>query len=50
MAALEIVKALHNNDKDFSYIEVEAEQGHDAFLMKIPYYMDTFSAYMGNVK
>ena len=48
--SLEIVKALHNNDKDFSYIEVEAEQGHDAFLMKIPYYMDTFSAYMGNVK
>ncbi len=48
--SLEIVKALHNNDKDFSYIEVEAKHGHDAFLMKIPYYMDTFSAYMGNVK
>ena len=48
--SLEIVKALHDNDKDFSYIEVEAEQGHDAFLMKIPYYMDTFSAYMANVK
>lgn len=48
--SLEIVKALHDNDKDFSYIEVEAEQGHDAFLMKIPYYMDTFSAYMSNVK
>ncbi|MDH5190107.1 MAG: homoserine O-acetyltransferase [Gammaproteobacteria bacterium] len=46
----EIVKALHDNDKDFSYIEVEADQGHDAFLMKIPYYMDTFSAYMANVK
>lgn len=48
--SLEIVKALHDNDKDFSYIEVEANHGHDAFLMKIPYYMDIFSAYMSNVK
>ena len=46
----EIVKALHDNDKDFSYVEVEADEGHDAFLMKIPYYMDIFSAYMSNVK
>ncbi len=42
----EIVTALHDGDKDVSYVEVESHQGHDAFLMPIPYYMQVFGAYM----
>lgn len=45
----EIVKALVDNDKTVSYAEVEATQGHDAFLIPIPHYMDIFAAYMGQV-
>jgi len=41
----EIVKALHDNDLNVSYAEVESHQGHDAFLLKIPQYLDVFSAY-----
>lgn len=45
----EIVKALVDNDKTVSYAEIEATQGHDAFLIPIPHYMDVFGAYMGQV-
>jgi homoserine O-acetyltransferase len=45
----EIVKALHDGDKDVSYAEIEAHHGHDAFLMPIPHYMQVFSAYMERV-
>lgn len=45
----EIVKALHDNDLNVSYAEVTANQGHDAFLMKIDHYVDVFSAYMNRV-
>jgi homoserine O-acetyltransferase len=45
----EIVRALLDNNKDVVYGHVEANEGHDAFLMKIPYYMDIFSAYMNRV-
>lgn len=45
----EIVKALHDNDLDVSYAEVSANEGHDAFLMKIPHYLDVFHAYMNRV-
>ncbi|THB65173.1 MAG: homoserine O-acetyltransferase [Gammaproteobacteria bacterium] len=45
----EIVKALLDNDKDVSYLEVEAEYGHDGFLMKIPQYMSGMSAYMERI-
>jgi len=41
----EIVKALHDNDLNVSYAEIESHQGHDAFLLKIPQYLDVFSAY-----
>ncbi|MFQ5470583.1 MAG: homoserine O-acetyltransferase [Gammaproteobacteria bacterium] len=45
----EIVKALTDNHKDVSYAEIEADQGHDAFLMPIPYYMQVFRAYMDRI-
>ncbi len=45
----EIVRALLDNNKEVVYGHVAADEGHDAFLMKIPYYMDIFSAYMNRV-
>ncbi len=46
----EIVRALTDADRNVSYVEVEADQGHDAFLIPIPTYMKAFSAYMGNIQ
>lgn len=45
----EIVKAIHDNDLNVSYAEIDAIQGHDAFLMKIPQYVNVFNAYMKRV-
>jgi homoserine O-acetyltransferase len=45
----ELVKALLDDDKDVCYVEVEANQGHDAFLMPIPRYLEAFSLYMERV-
>ena len=45
----EIVKALLDNDKPVAYAEVEAHQGHDAFLMPIPQYMAVFTTYMDGI-
>lgn len=45
----EIVKALLDSHKDVSYSEIEANHGHDAFLMPIQDYMNVFTAYMNNV-
>jgi homoserine O-acetyltransferase len=45
----EIVKALHDNDLNVCYAEVQAQHGHDAFLLKIPQYLDVFKAYMDHV-
>lgn len=45
----EIVKALLAGDKTVSYAEVEANHGHDAFLIPIPHYMDVFGSYMQQV-
>jgi homoserine O-acetyltransferase len=45
----EIVRALHDNDLNVSYAEIDAAHGHDAFLMKIPQYLDVFQAYMERV-
>jgi homoserine O-acetyltransferase len=45
----EIVRALLDNNKEVVYGHVEANEGHDAFLMKIPYYMDIFGAYMNRI-
>lgn len=46
----EIVDALIAAGKPVSYAEVEADQGHDAFLLPIPRYLDVFSAYMNRVR
>ncbi|NOR39733.1 MAG: homoserine O-acetyltransferase, partial [Gammaproteobacteria bacterium] len=45
----EIVRALLETDKDVVYAVVEANEGHDAFLMDIPQYMNLFQAYMKRV-
>ena len=45
----EIVRALLDADREVSYAEIEANQGHDAFLIPIPHYMDTLRAYMERV-
>mgnify|MGYP000576722334 CR=1 FL=1 len=46
----EIVKALLDGDKEVSYAEITANQGHDAFLLPIPRYLEVFSAYMQRVR
>ncbi len=45
----EIVRALHDGDKNVSYSEIEASQGHDAFLLPVPQYLAVFGAYMDRV-
>lgn len=45
----EIVDALIAADKPVTYAEIEADEGHDAFLLPIPRYMDVFHAYMRRV-
>ncbi len=45
----EIVKALLDSGKTVSYVEVKADQGHDAFLIPIPHYMKVFQGYMNNI-
>ena len=45
----EIVDALMRVDKDVTYLEVDAPQGHDAFLMNIPRYVRGLSAYLNRV-
>ena len=45
----EIVNALMEADKDVSYVEIESDKGHDAFLMPIPRYMQVFDAFMNRV-
>ncbi|HEY3487878.1 MAG TPA: homoserine O-acetyltransferase [Gammaproteobacteria bacterium] len=42
----EIVKALLDADRDVSYAEIDAKQGHDAFLLKDPQYMRVLSSYL----
>jgi homoserine O-acetyltransferase len=46
----EIVKALLANKKSVSYVEIKANEGHDAFLMPIPHYMQIFQAYMQQIE
>lgn len=45
----EIVKALLQAEKQLSYIEIEADQGHDAFLIPIPHYMNVLSSHMKTI-
>ena len=45
----EIVDALIAAKRPVTYAEIEANEGHYAFLMPIPRYLKTFSAYMQRV-
>ncbi|MES2353363.1 MAG: homoserine O-acetyltransferase [Pseudomonadota bacterium] len=45
----EIVQALTDNQRNVSYVEVDATHGHDAFLMDNIHYHGCVSAYMENV-
>ena len=45
----EIVDALIAADRPVTYTEIEADEGHDAFLLPIPRYLDVFTAYMRRV-
>ena len=48
-ASREIVRALLDTNKSVSYAEIEADHGHDAFLMPVPRYLETFSAFMRGI-
>jgi hypothetical protein len=43
----EIVDALITNHKPVSYLDIDAEQGHDSFLFPIPLYVKTLRAFLG---
>ena len=45
----ELVDALIAADRPVTYAEIEADEGHDAFLLPLPRYTDVFSAYMQRV-
>ena len=45
----EIVDALIAADRPVTYANIRADEGHDAFLMPIPRYLEVFSAYMRRV-
>jgi homoserine O-acetyltransferase len=45
----EIVDALLKARKEVSYLEIEAAEGHDSFLLPIPRYMQALQAYLGRV-
>jgi homoserine O-acetyltransferase len=45
----EIVNALMAARKNVCYLEVDAPQGHDAFLIPIPRYLQAFRGYMNRI-
>ena len=45
----EIVEALIAAKKNVTYMEIKADEGHDAFLLPIPRYFQTISAYMKGI-
>lgn len=45
----EIVKALVHSSRRVSYCEIEAQHGHDSFLMPIPQYHAALHAYMNQI-
>jgi homoserine O-acetyltransferase len=45
----EIVRALLDNNKDVVYAGIKAEEGHDAFLMPIPRYLEILHTYLDRV-
>ena len=47
--SMEIVRALLENDKNVVYSEIDAELGHDSFLLPIPQYHRIISTYLKKV-
>ena len=45
----ELVENLLRTNRKVSYIEIDADQGHDAFLLPIPRYFDAFRTYLKKV-
>jgi len=45
----EIVKSLLDAKKVVTYVEIDSAQGHDAFLIPIPHYMNIFKHYMQGI-
>jgi len=45
----EIVNALIAADRPVTYAEIDADEGHDAFLLPIPRYVNVLNAYMQRV-
>lgn len=45
----ELVENLLQANREVSYIEIDADQGHDAFLLPIPRYVAAFTAYLQRV-
>jgi len=45
----EIVKSLLDAEKEVTYVEIDSQQGHDAFLIPIPHYMNVFRNYMQGI-
>lgn len=46
----ELVQHLLKAGREVSYLEIEADQGHDAFLMPIPRYSSALSSYLKRVQ
>ncbi|HET7365849.1 MAG TPA: homoserine O-acetyltransferase [Burkholderiales bacterium] len=46
----EIVRALLDNRRIVSYLEIDAPGGHDAFLLEDPRYHKALAAYFGNIE
>ncbi len=46
----EIVEALIAAKQNVTYLEIQADEGHDAFLLPIPKYFQTMSAYMDGIE
>jgi len=45
----EIVDALLRAEKNVSYLEIDAQQGHDAFLLPIPRYLQALRSYLQGI-
>ncbi|HSG88359.1 MAG TPA: homoserine O-acetyltransferase [Pseudomonadales bacterium] len=45
----EIVRALIRAGRDVAHADIDAPNGHDAFLLPIPHYLQTFSAFMTRI-
>ena len=45
----ELVNDLLKAGREVTYLEVEADQGHDAFLLPIPRYINAFKGYLQRV-